>query len=131
MLLLPGTRIVASTGFVTGREAYRFSALPAAAQRAEVLEQAARTFPELPDPIGVHITDWVNAEFSRGCYAALFGPGDWMRHGRHLTSAHLRVHWAGTETSPEFFGLMEGAIRSGQRVAREILFRYEPQRSSR
>jgi monoamine oxidase len=119
------------TGFVTGREAYQFSALPAGAQRAEVIEQVARIFPELPDPIGVHITDWVNAEFSRGCYAALFGPGDWMRQGPHLTSAHVRVHWAGTETSTEFFGLMEGAIRSGQRVAREILFRYAPQGRSR
>ena len=41
-----------------------------------------------------------------------------MRLGPTLTVPHGRVHWAGTETSIEFFGLMEGAIRSGRRAAR-------------
>jgi monoamine oxidase len=117
------------TGFVTGREAYRFGALPREAQRREALSQAARLFPHLPPPIGFHVTDWVNDEFSRGCYAALFGPGDWVHHGPHLTAPHMRVHWAGTETSTEFFGLMEGAIRSGHRVAEEILTIYTTRRS--
>jgi monoamine oxidase len=109
------------TGFVTGSEAKRFAALSPADQRAAVLAQAGRLFPELPVPVGCHVTDWVTAEYSRGCYAALFGPGDWLRHGPHLTRPHGRVHWAGTETSTEFFGLMEGAIRSGQRAAAEVL----------
>ncbi len=80
-------------------------------------------FPELPPPIGFHATDWVNARYSRGCYAALFGPGDWVNRGPYLTTAHGRVHWAGTETSTEYFGLMEGAIRSGHRAAHEVLSR--------
>jgi monoamine oxidase len=108
------------TGFVTGTEARRFAALSPADQRAAVLAQAARLFPDLPSPVHCHVTDWVTAEYSRGCYAALFGPGDWMRHGPHLTRPHGRVHWGGTETSTEFFGLMEGAVRSGHRVAAEV-----------
>ncbi|HEX6870036.1 MAG TPA: FAD-dependent oxidoreductase [Micromonosporaceae bacterium] len=119
-------RIGVLTGFVTGREAHRFAALPADQQLAQAQAQAARLFPQLPPPLSVQVTDWVNEEYSRGCYAALFGPGDWVRQGPHLTTAHHRVHWAGTETSTEFFGLMEGAIRSGYRVAKEILSRYEP-----
>jgi monoamine oxidase len=67
------------------------------------------------------VTDWLAEKYSRGCYAALFGPGDWLRLGPVLTEPHGRVHWAGTETSLEFFGLMEGAIRSGQRVAIELI----------
>jgi monoamine oxidase len=67
------------------------------------------------------VTDWLSEEYSRGCYAALFGPGDWLRLGPTLTEPHGRIHWAGTETSLEFFGLMEGAIRSGRRVASELL----------
>jgi monoamine oxidase len=114
------------TGFVTGAEAHRFAALPPDRQRAGALARAARLFPELPPPTGVHVTDWINAAYTRGCYATLFAPGDWLRHGPHLTTAHRRVHWAGTETSTEFFGLMEGAIRSGHRVAAEILSRYGP-----
>jgi monoamine oxidase len=113
------------TGFVTGAEASRFAALTPAAQRARALAQVEALFPDLPPPTGVHVTDWVSARYSRGCYAALFGPGDWVRYGPDLTTPHGRVHWAGTETSTEYFGLMEGAIRSGHRVAVEVLSRYE------
>jgi monoamine oxidase len=81
----------------------------------------ARLFPGLPAPTDCHITDWLGEEYSRGCYAALFGPGDWAVLGPHLRSPHGRVRWAGTETSTEYFGLMEGAIRSGHRVAAGIL----------
>ena len=108
------------TGFVTGAEAYRYAALTRAEQRAETVAQAGRIFPGLPDPVDVHITDWTGARYSKGCYAALFGPGEWLRLGPHLTTPHGRIHWAGTETSTEFFGLMEGAIRSGHRAATEI-----------
>ncbi|MET9398525.1 FAD-dependent oxidoreductase [Kitasatospora sp. NPDC002965] len=109
------------TGFVTGAEAHRFAARSPEQQRTTAVAQAARLFPMLPEPIGFHVTDWVNEPYSRGCYAALFGPGDWLGQGPALTAPHGRVHWAGTETSTEFFGLMEGAIRSGHRVVAEIL----------
>jgi monoamine oxidase len=112
------------TGFVTGREAYRFTAMDPVRQRRDAAGQAARLFPGLPAPLDVHVTDWLNDPHSKGCYAALFGPGDWVRLGPHLTEPHQRVHWAGTETSTEFFGLMEGAIRSGHRVAAEICISY-------
>lgn len=109
------------TGFVTGREAHRFIALPPMQRRAAVLAQVRRLFPRLPAPIGYHVTDWLGDEYSNGCYAALFGPGDWVRQGPHLTRPHHRVHWAGTETSVDYFGLMEGAIRSGRRAAAKVL----------
>jgi monoamine oxidase len=109
------------TGFVTGAEAHRFAALAPERQRAEAFEQAARLFPQLPEPTGFHVTDWVNDPYSKGCYAALLGPGDWLELGPRLTAPHRRLFWAGTETSTEFFGLMEGAIRSGHRAAAEIL----------
>lgn len=108
------------TGFVTGAEAHRYGALDAATRHAEAVAQARRIFPMLPDPVAVHVTDWTSEQYSRGCYAALFGPGDWQRLGPHLTTPHGRIHWAGTETSTEFFGLMEGAVRSGHRAAAEI-----------
>ncbi|MFI6924170.1 flavin monoamine oxidase family protein [Nonomuraea spiralis] len=108
------------TGFVTGAQARAFAALPRHEQEERARAQAARLFPGLPAPTAVHVTDWLGEDYSRGCYAALFGPGDWLRLGPRLTTPHQRVHWAGTETSTEFFGLMEGAIRSGHRVAAEI-----------
>ncbi|WP_037855514.1 flavin monoamine oxidase family protein [Streptomyces sp. NRRL S-340] len=113
------------TGFVTGREARAYAALDPREQREAAVSQARRLFPELPEPIAHHVTDWINEEYSRGCYAALFGIGDWAALGPHLTTPHGRVHWAGTETSTEFFGLMEGAVRSGRRAATEILKAYD------
>ncbi|WP_394840265.1 FAD-dependent oxidoreductase [Pendulispora rubella] len=118
------------TGFVTGSEARRFGALSPDEQRDAVVAQARRLFPELPPPVACHVTDWVQAKYSRGCYAALFGPGDWMRLGPHLARPHGLVHWAGTETSTEFFGLMEGAIRSGHRAATEVSHVISPSRRS-
>jgi monoamine oxidase len=109
------------TGFVTGAAAHAYATLTPGEQVEAATAQAARIFPGLPAPTAVHVTDWLGEEWSRGCYAALLGPGDWTRLGPHLTHPHGRVHWAGTETSTEFFGLMEGAIRSGRRAAAEIL----------
>ncbi|MGO9508244.1 MAG: flavin monoamine oxidase family protein [Mycobacterium sp.] len=109
------------TGFVTGAAASAFSALPLAEQREAALAHARRIFPQLPPPSRCTVTDWLAEEYSRGCYAALFGPDDWLRLGPTLTTPHGRVHWSGTETSLDFFGLMEGAIRSGRRAAAELI----------
>lgn len=116
----PGDGVGILTGFVTGKEAKEFATLDAEQQWQAARGHAQRLFPELPEPIGHHVTDWIGDEYSRGCYAALFGPGDWVSFGPRLAAPHGRIHWAGTETSTEFFGLMEGAIRSGRRVAAEI-----------
>ncbi|WP_235683429.1 flavin monoamine oxidase family protein [Mycolicibacterium fluoranthenivorans] len=109
------------TGFVTGAAATAFSALSATAQRDAALAHIGRIFPQLPAPTQCTVTDWLAEKYSRGCYAALFGPGDWLNLGPTLTEPHGHVHWCGTETSLEFFGLMEGAIRSGRRVAAELI----------
>jgi monoamine oxidase len=119
------------TGFVTGAAALAFSALSPAEQQDAALAHVRRLFPELPPPTRCTVTDWLAEKYSRGCYAALFGPGDWLRLGPTLTTPHGRVHWAGTETSVEFFGLMEGAIRSGRRVAAELIHGVEPATVSR
>jgi monoamine oxidase len=113
------------TGFVTGREATRYAALTPAEQRREAVAQAATIFPDLPEPTAFRVTNWVREQYSRGCYAALFGPGDWRELGPRLAAPHGRIHWAGAETSTEFFGLMEGAIRSGHRAAAEILSHHQ------
>ena len=31
-----------------------------------------------------------------------------------------RIHWAGTETAPINVGAMDGAVRAGERAAREV-----------
>ncbi|HIV56655.1 MAG TPA: FAD-dependent oxidoreductase [Candidatus Stackebrandtia faecavium] len=116
-----GTGVGVLTGFVTGDEAHRFSQLDRHTQRTQAIDQAQRLFPFLGEPTGFHVTDWLRETYSKGCYAALFGPGDWTVLGPNLTAPHHRVYWAGTETSTEFYGLMEGAIRSGQSAADQVI----------
>lgn len=65
--------------------------------------------------------DWTMQEFARGCYSGHFAPATWTTYGPALTAPVGRIHWAGTETSAEWTGYMEGAIASGHRAATDVL----------
>jgi monoamine oxidase len=41
--------------------------------------------------------------------------------GTALRTPVDRIHWAGTETSTFWNGYMDGAVRSGERAATEVL----------
>ncbi len=45
----------------------------------------------------------------------------WTGYGEALRGAVGRIHWAGTETAEAWNGYMDGAVRSGERAAREVL----------
>ena len=49
------------------------------------------------------------------------GPGTLIAYGPALRAPVGRIHWAGTETSTYWNGYMDGAVRSGERAAREVL----------
>jgi monoamine oxidase len=82
-----------------------------AAQRP-VLEAVGRA------PRAFVSADWTAEPFSRGSYL-IFGPGDLTEWGTRLAEPHGRIHFAGAETS-DLPSYMEGAIRAGERVAREV-----------
>jgi monoamine oxidase len=42
------------------------------------------------------------------------------QYGRLLRQPLGRIHWAGTETASFSHGAMDGAVRSGERAAREV-----------
>ena len=48
-------------------------------------------------------------------------PGVWTAFGKYLNEPVEHIHWAGTETAAEWNGYMEGAVRSGERAAEEII----------
>ena len=52
---------------------------------------------------------------------ALLGPGTLIDFGIALRPPVGRIHWAGTETSTYWNGYMDGAVRSGERAAAEVL----------
>lgn len=51
----------------------------------------------------------------------LAGPNVWTRYGHALREPVGPVHWAGTETATAWSGYMDGAVRSGDRAAAEVL----------
>ncbi|RCJ42654.1 amine oxidase [Nostoc minutum NIES-26] len=85
-------------------------------------EEAVRTiYPDALDTIDFVSYDWSADEWIRGAYC-YFGPGDLNRFNPYLTLPAGRVLFAGEHTAPvEFRGYMEGAIRSGQRAAQQVL----------
>jgi monoamine oxidase len=62
---------------------------------------------------------WARDPFARGSYAAARPGGD--ETAPNLTRPYGVVHFAGEHADPGFAGFMEGAVRSGQRAARQAL----------
>ena len=91
-------------------------------RRRIVLESLGRSFgPRAASPRDYVELDWSEEEWTRGCYGAHFPPGVWTRYGLALRQPVDLIHWAGTETAFRWNGLMDGAVRSGERVAAEVL----------
>jgi monoamine oxidase len=64
---------------------------------------------------------WDNEGYSRGGPVAIAPPGVLTRYGTALRAPVGGIHWAGTETATFWNGSMDGAVRSGERVAKEVL----------
>ena len=108
--------------FVEGDEARRLGRESAAVRRQTVLDSLVRYFgPRAAKPEAFLELDWQQEKWSGGCYGTLFGPNVWTRYGPALREPVGPIHWAGTETSPVWTGYMDGAIRSGERAAAEVL----------
>jgi monoamine oxidase len=73
------------------------------------------------DRVAPVLTDWRFDPLARGAYAAP-APGGADPEGL-LERPVGDVHFAGEYAEPEFTGLMEGAIRSGERAAERMLAR--------
>jgi monoamine oxidase len=109
-------------GFVGGDDARRLSVLDPAERRGAVLAGLARIYgPRVLEPDDWLELDWAAEEWSRGGPTCNFGPGGWTRYGTALREPAGAVHWAGTETASIWSGYMDGAVRSGQRAAKEVL----------
>jgi monoamine oxidase len=109
-------------GFVGGDEARRFMRLPRADRRRAVIANFKAYFgPKAANLSDYFETNWTKAEWTRGCPVAVPGPGVLVAYGPALRRPFRQIHWAGTETSTFWNGYMDGAVRSGERAAREIL----------
>jgi monoamine oxidase len=109
-------------GFLEGSDAREWSRRSPVERRDAFVECLVGYFGEdARHPIEYLEQDWTAEEFSRGCYGAHFAPGVWTAYGTALREPVGPIHWAGTEYSPVWNGYMEGAVRSGEAAAAEVL----------
>jgi len=102
--------------------AREFRRLSVAERRQATLDCLVANFgPAAAEPLDYIETDWSSEEWTRGCFGANFGPGGWTRYGNALREPCGLVHWAGAETSPVWMNYMDGAVRSGERAAAEVV----------
>ena len=74
-------------------------------------------------PISYLETDWSDERWSLGGMFGHFAPGVLTTYGAAVRAPVGRIHWASSERATLMHGLMEGAVRSGERTAEEILAR--------
>lgn len=111
-------------GFMDGDAAKKWSSKSQEARRQVFLQDMARFFgPEAAHPTDYTDCDWLAEPWSRGCYVGYMPPEVMTRYGEALREPVGRIHWAGTETATVWTGYVDGAIRSGQRAAREVIER--------
>lgn len=70
-------------------------------------------------PLTVIETDWGAESYTTGCVSPV-PPGLLTSWGTALRKPVGPLHWAGTETAAVWNGYMDGAVRSGKRVAQEV-----------
>jgi monoamine oxidase len=117
----PDDEVGVLVSFFAGEVARRYSSLGEHARREAFVSQARRWFgADAADPAYVD-QDWIVEPFVGGGYSGIMRPGGWSTAGSALREPSGLVHWAGTESSAEWSGYVEGAIRAGLRAADEVL----------
>jgi monoamine oxidase len=116
-----------------------FSASEAHAEPSRaVIDDALGRIEELVPGVREHfngrawLDSWPHDPWTRGSYLG-FGPGQFTRYWGILGAAEDRIHLAGEHTSTFGQGYLDGAIESGERAARDVLydFRLELQEPSK
>ncbi|HME70195.1 MAG TPA: flavin monoamine oxidase family protein [Myxococcota bacterium] len=108
--------------FSFGPLARKFAALGSGERRHILIDTLVERFgARAAKPVHYHELDWAEEPWTRGCYLAHMPPGVLTQFGRNLREPVGRIHWAGTETATLSHGTIDGAIRSGNRAAAEMI----------
>lgn len=72
-------------------------------------------------PVDYLEQNWTVERYSGGGMISHTPPGVLTEFGPALRAPCGRIHWAGTETSDLMYGFIDGAVRSGERAAAEVI----------
>ncbi len=118
----PGGKPGVVFGFVGGDKSRAYARMSEGDRRQQVLNEFAAFWgPEALKPTAYFDTAWTTEQWTRGCPVGIYGPGTLLAYGDQIRQPVGRIHWAGTETSQYWNGYMDGAVRSGERAAKEVL----------
>ncbi len=73
--------------------------------------------------IYMHVYTYIHTYHTYHTYThecQVYAPGVLTSVGDAARRAHGRVHFGASETATDFYGYMEGAVRAGERCAREV-----------
>ncbi|MFE3255061.1 flavin monoamine oxidase family protein [Nocardia sp. NPDC059091] len=114
----PGVLCVISEGPI----ARQIGRLDPAERRTAILHELVTRFGEKAGvPVDYIEQDWSAERYSGGGMLSHTPTGVLTQFGRTLREPCGRIHWAGTESSAVMCGWVDGAIRSGERAASEVL----------
>jgi monoamine oxidase len=115
------------TCFLGGTPGYAWSDLSTTDRENALLKQIGQLFKvgETAEEQFVQMVtyEWSGDEYSgKGCPCTGLPPGVLSKLGSGVVRESWKdVHFAGTETAGEWKGYMEGAVRSGERAAKEVI----------
>ena len=118
----PEKDIWALVGFYLGDSALEWSDRTEEERKEGIVAHFVSVFgSDAAKPIGYLENNWCAERYSRGAYMSIPAPNILTRVGPAIREPFGRIHFAGTETSTEWSGYMEGAIAAAERVTEEIL----------
>ena len=107
---------------VEGPIARELGRLDESARRAAILgELAARFGTRASAPVDYREQNWSVERYSGGGMLSHAPTGVLTQFGPALREPCGRIHWAGTESSAVMCGWVDGAVRSGERAASEVM----------
>ena len=114
------------TCFVVGQPGRDWSKLSAGGRKEAILSQLIALFgseneADIRAPVEIFEQEWVKDAWSQGCPCPVVPPNVMSEVGKALRAPFDAIHFVGTETSFEWKGYMEGAVRSGERGAAEVV----------
>jgi monoamine oxidase len=113
------------TCFSNGDFGRKMSLLPQRERFDAILAHIKRMYgpyvDNVPDPIAVTEHEWAKDQWAQGCPCPASPVGVMTNCDHALRTPHGKVHFVGTETAYEWKGYMDGAVRSGERGAEEVI----------
>lgn len=112
------------TVITEGPIARRIGQLDESARRTAIIAELVGRFGDKArSPVGYIEQNWSVERYSGGGMISHAPTGVLTQFGHALREFCGRIHWAGTESSAVMCGWIDGAIRSGERAAAEVMER--------